>query len=253
MRKKNYNRIAVGFALLVVLVIALLLSNSLRRTSHIVLPNTDSSSGASSGGDVENSLERIEVTPETVRAAVATLKRPESYLRTVTVKYYWSGGSGSFDTTVAVSGDYTRADSVLTGGRVRHMLTDGKTTWIWYDSDRTAYSGPAGEITADEEEHIPTYEDVLDLKTEEIAAADYRVYSGQNCIYVETEPDPDGYVLRYWISVEGLDSMGLLVGAEQLKDGQTVYRMTAQTVEGTGPTTKNFTLPDGTVLREVGS
>ena len=136
---------------------------------------------------------------------------------------------------------------------ITYMLTDGKTTWIWYDSDRTAYSGPAGEITADEEQHIPTYEDVLDLKPNAIAAADYRVYSGQNCIYVETEPDPDGYVLRYWISVEGMDSMGLLVGAEQLKDGQTVYRMTAQTVEGSGPTTKNFTLPDGTVLREIGT
>lgn len=60
-----------------------------------------------------------------------------------------------------------------------------------------------------------TYEDILALPPERIAAADYRALEGVNCIYVETEPDEAGYVERYWVSV----SSGLLAAAERECDG----------------------------------
>ena len=127
-----------------------------------------------------------------------------------------------------------------------HAITDGETTYIWYDSEREVYTAPAGGISADNEQTIPTYEEILDLPADSIAAADYRTISGVNCIYLETAADEDGYVLRYWVSVD----TGLLTVSERLLDGEPVYRMAALALDQTPPTTADFTLPDGTVLTE---
>ena len=67
------------------------------------------------------------------------------------------------------------------------------------------------------------------------------------CIYVETVTDDQGHVARYWVD----DDSGLLAKAEQLKDGQVVYRMTATALERPAPSDSSFTLPDGTVLHTV--
>ena len=49
------------------------------------------------------------------------------------------------------------------------------------------------------------------------------------------------------------DDSGLLVQAELLQDGQAVYRMTSAALERPAPSDASFTLPDGTVLHEVGA
>ena len=104
----------------------------------------------------------------------------------------------------------------------------------------------ASALTQDAEQGILTYEDILALPPERIAAADYRALEGVNCIYVETEPDEAGYVERYWVSV----SSGLLAAAERECDGAVVYRMAALTVSYDGVDAEDFTLPNGTVLYE---
>ena len=80
--------------ILVVLVVLLMLMSNLRRSSRVVLPDTSTSAGDSaeqtSGG---SAIQVVEVTPETVQAAIATLHRPEAYSRSVTVEYLWNGGS----------------------------------------------------------------------------------------------------------------------------------------------------------------
>ena len=101
-------------------------------------------------------------------------------------------------------------------------------------------------LTQDAEQGILTYEDILALPPERIAAADYRALEGVNCIYVETEPDDAGYVERYWVSV----SSGLLAAAERECDDAVVYRMAALTVSYDGVDAEDFTLPNGTVLYE---
>ena len=246
MEKRKMNRVAIGFIILVVMVLVLMFSNSLRRSSRITLPAENSTSGqtdpdASAG---EDALTVIAVTPETVQTAIATLERPEQYSRVIRVEQFWSGGSGSFETTVTVSGRWTRTDRVLSGSQTRHTITDGETTYIWYGAESAVFSAPAGEITADDEQSIPTYETILDLPMETIAAADYRSTSGINCIYVETAEDDLGYVQRYWVSVD----TGLLVASERLQDGETIYRMASLTADLSTPSTDRFILPDGTVL-----
>lgn len=244
MDKRWRSQITVAFLAVTVLVIAVMLSGTLHRTSHITLPSSEQAPGqAAVAGDA---LTVVEVTPETVQTAIATLIRPQEYRRTVTVEQLWSGGSGTYETAAAVSGGWTRMDRTLAGGRVRHVLTDGEITYIWYDTETDVYTAPAGEISADNEQTIPTYEDILDLPGEVITAADYRTISGVNCIYVETAEDPGGYVLRYWVSVD----TGLLTVSERLLDGEPVYRMAALALDQNLPTAADFTLPDGTVVLE---
>ena len=97
------------------------------------------------------------------------------------------------------------------------------------------------------QQRIPTYEDILKLPVRSIAEADYQDLSGIPCIYVETVPDQDGYVQRYWVSVE----TGLLTAAERLLDGTPVYQMASLALDETLPATADFTLPDGWVLLKL--
>ncbi|MEG1684242.1 MAG: hypothetical protein RR295_10440 [Oscillospiraceae bacterium] len=248
MEQRKMTKILIGFGVLIVLVIFLLMQNGLRRSAHIVLPETRQGSGDTeerpAGGET---IVRVEVRPDTVQSAIATLQRPDSYCRTLTVENIWSGGSATTDIRVSVDGGYTRTDGIAPGGQTRHAITDGETTWIWYDNAKTYYTGAAGDISSDDEQHIPGYEDILQLETQQLAVADYRSLSNLPCIYVETAPDATGYALRYWVSVEN----GLLAAAEQLVDGEAIYRMASLALDAVEPTTENFTLPDGTVLHEV--
>ncbi|MCI2058206.1 MAG: hypothetical protein LKJ80_03255 [Oscillibacter sp.] len=247
MDKRKLSGSTIGFAVVILLVLALLMANSLHRSSHIVLPDVAAGSAAA-GSEPQTQPDaavKIEITPQTVQTAVATLERPEKYLRTLSVQTIWSGGNSSVQVRTAVSGSLTRTDLHQTNGHIRHVLTDGTATYIWYDSSAAVYSGKAGDISADQEQHIPTYEDVLGLDSKEITQADYRAFSEENCIYVETAPDAGGYAMRYWISV----ASGLLIGAEKLENGTAVYRMAAQPVSETLPDAADFTLPDGTVLQ----
>lgn len=237
---------AAGFAALILLVVAILLSNGLRRSSRIVLPDmtqqADGSAAPAEGGG--NTVAPVTVTPKTVQLAIESLHRPERYRRTITAERLWDGGSGTTRVTVSVDGGWTRTDSTPEGQQTRHTLTDGTSTYIWYGGQSRAYRCAAGAFSADEEQGIPTYEDVLALPVSQIETADYRSLSGVNCIYVETGEDENGYVMRYWISVDS----GLLAAAEWLENGATIYRMAAPGLDAAGPTTADFTLPDGTVL-----
>lgn len=245
-RRGSRNSIAGAFLVLIVLMVVLVTANGLRRTSHITLPSPSASlSPADSSGEAAvDAVIRVEVTPETVQAAVETLHRPEAYIRMMTVERFWSGGSGTVRVTVIVRGNLTRVDTAEVDGHIRHTITDGETTYIWYDNDRSLYTGVAGDISADQEQSIPTYEDILTLDANQITVADYRQFSDEDCIYVETGEDQYGYALRYWVSVDS----GLLIGAEKLQSGERIYQMTAQPVSDVQPTQADFTLPDGTTL-----
>lgn len=246
MDKRKLNRITVGFVALMVLVIVLMLVNGLRRTAHITLPQeTDvSDTTPEDGSSNESALALVEIRPDTVQAAIATLERPTQYRRTFRVMQFWSGGSGENEVSVAVNGPWTRTDRTQADGRVRHSLTDGEVTYIWYDNERQYATLAAGAITADQEQMIPTYEDVLDLEVDQIALADYRMASDMKCIYVETAESPEGYVSRFWVNVD----TGLLVAAERLQSDETIYRMGELSMTADPEFTDDFTLPDGTVV-----
>ena len=139
MEKRKLNRITAGFIVLVVMVLILMFSNSLRRSSHITLPEEGSSPGQTedtnaSGGDA---LTVIAVTPETVQTAIETLTRPRQYSRVIRVEQLWDGGSGSFETTVTVSGlDTDRPLPVGRTGSPHHHRRGDHLYLVWQREQR---------------------------------------------------------------------------------------------------------------------
>ena len=76
--KRTQKLVTWGIVILVVLVVLLMLVSNLRRSSRVVLPDTNTS--AEGGGDLPaegGALTVVEVTPETVQAAIETLHRPD--------------------------------------------------------------------------------------------------------------------------------------------------------------------------------
>lgn len=237
---KNNMSAFVSITVLTLLIVILLGANSIRRTAHIHLPDENASQETESGESDGSAINQLSVTPETVQQVIATLERPAGYTRTVTVEQIWSGGSGTQISSVNSLWGWTRTDTQLADGTLRHSITNGETTHIWYGSEKVVYTGAAGEFSADTEQGIPTYEDVLAVPVEQIRKAGYRSYSDTECIYVETELS-GGSLLCYWVSV----SDGLLTSAEKYEGETLVYRMTATAVGG-APLEEQFVLPDGT-------
>ena len=232
--------LAMGLLCAVTLSLSLGARLIFRRTAHITLPDSIGLTGT--GGDNGGAAVPLDVTPDTVQAVIATLSRPTRYRRTATVRRTWSGGERDTPLVVTVSGRWTRVDRALPDGTTRHAVTDGVTTYLWYGDGGTVITVPAGSVSADNEQLIPTYEDVLRLPRARIASADYhRIESGIDCIYVETTQE-DSRKERYWIGV----STGLLVAAEMLLDENSIYWMEA--AEPEEPPPDAFTLPDGMAL-----
>lgn len=248
MDKRKLNGITWAVLALTLVIVAMMLAGNLSRTAHITLPSSDPPKDASAGADGSSgsALTVVEITPETVQAAIASLSRPESYGRNITIEYFWEGGSGKHELQTIVRGSWTRIDRTLPDGRVRVSVTNGQETYIWYgyDSGAEVFTVPAGGISADDEQSIPTYEDILELPTEDIVLADYRLLEGLSCICVETAADSEGYFLRYWVSVDS----GLLVQAENLQGETVVYRMTSLYVDQAEYDASRFNLPNGTPL-----
>ena len=248
MDRRNLKWITWIFVGATILVVALVLGSTLRRTSHVTLPQAEIGSGqvTQQPGTLGDGLAVVEITPQTVQTAIETLSRPESYRRAVTIEQFWDGGSAAYESTITAYNGWSRIDRSMPDGRIRHTIIGSESVYVWYNHEDHVYTATGSVVSADHEQTIPTYEDVLELPVEMIAVSDYRKISDENCIYVETCPDEAGYITRYWISVD----TGLLTVAEKLVEEQPVYRMAALTVDLIPLNPADFTLPDGTVLIE---
>lgn len=188
----------------------------------------------------------VEVTPDTVQSVIRTLDRYSSYRRMVTAEYL-SGGEtiGVLTAVVEVDGGWTRCDVMEQGGRAEHTIVGNDMRWLWYDESQDYAELPAGKEAPDLAQRLPTYENVLALDQDDITAAGYELRGDLPCVYVEVFQSELQYRERYWVSVES----GLLVAAETIKEGETVYRMNSYQVESPlSDARDSFTLPDGTVL-----
>ena len=246
------NKMVLALLITVVILVAVFSSFGLNLfsggTPEVVLP-TISPSGA---GDPVQSGEPggsgdlvVEVTPQNVQSVVATLARPESYYREVTLETFWGeSASAAVTAQVWVDKGYTRIDTALSTGMVEHTIIGDGRRYRWYDNEREWFETDAGEKDADLMQRIPTYEDILALDPAAITAAGYGEKGDLDCVYVEVADEELGYLERYWVSVE----RGLLVAAETLKGERTVMRVSAYSVEIPVRSGNVFTLPDGTVL-----
>lgn len=243
MRGQKLSPFGLAVAVLVLLVVAFVVRGSFLQTAHIELPPEEDASAPDDTQGIESvQLDRVEVTPVTVQAVIAALARPENYSRTVFIERYWNGGSTASTAQVQVLGAYSRCD-LSEGSEIRHTVTNGVETAVWYDEETTVYRA-ASLLSADAEQGIPTYEDALLLGIEQIAAADYRMLDTLPCIYIETVADEAGYAEQWYISVDS----GLLAAVEKRCGEDVVYRMKSLEVTLATVTEDAFDLPDGTRL-----
>ena len=218
------------------------------KTPEVILPSGSAGEADPPGAvSQEYSYQRVEVTTQTVQGVVATLARPSSYFRTLTVETFWAGGSSSTQVQVWADGGWLHSVQTLPSGAVRHDLTDGDTLYYWYDGAQQYQTAPADERSSDLAQRIPTYETVLELDPEDILSAGYETRGELPCVFVEVKGARQ--LRRFWISVEN----GLLVSAETEEEGQLIYRMTAYSpVQTPCPADGSFALPDGEVLHRLG-
>lgn len=247
-RNRNILVVLIGIVITVAMLSSFGLGLFAPDTAKIQLPTPAASQ--SQEPVEEEEYVRVEITTETVQYVVEhTLTRPESYGRNVTIEDFWGEGqSGVTHATVWVDDGWTHTTATLPGGTVRHSIVGDDQFWLWYEGNSRVLTGAADEDSADlEGQRIPTYEDVLKLKQSDIADAGYEDKEGVSCIFVETVPDSQGYVERYWISTDS----GLLSCAETRLEGQLIYRMSAFSVDRPVPENASFVLPDGTVLHDL--
>ena len=181
----------------------------------------------------------IAVTPDTVQTVIATLRRIESYSRTLDVRDFWSGGSRSRTLAVWCRGESLRLRIDGAGEAQENLLLKDGEVWIWYSDSDALYHGAALPDDADRWQSLLTYERVLDAPAEDILDAGYMDFSGVSCIFVRWRSGALGYVSECYIDPD----TGLLIG-ERCYDGETlIYSMDSSVPDVTTPDESVFTLP----------
>ena len=188
-----------------------------------------------------SAAEVIAVTPETVQTVIGTLRRVDSYSRTLTVRDFWSGGSRSRAIAVWCRGDSLRLRISDGINAEQELLIRGADQWLWFSDSDAVYHGAALPDDADQWQTMLTYERVLDAPMEDILDARYTDLSGTDCIYVRWRAGSLGYVSECYID----PGTGLLMG-ERCYDGEKlIYSMDSSVPDITTPGESVFVLPDG--------
>lgn len=245
LKKKKIAYVSLALCALFLLFVFLLSRGRPQSEGSIVLPQMPADSESAGEESSQARVNVISIHPGTVQAAISTLSRPTSYRRTQTVETFWSGGSGSSVSQVAVSGDTTRVETALADGGTCHILMVGDTAAMWYDDEETWTTFSARSFSPDAAQRMLTYEAVLALSVADIQLAEYRDLDGVYCICVATHPDAEGYADTYWISVDS----GLLYRAERTHGEDLIYRFSASEPEAEPPEADRFLLPDGSSLQ----
>ena len=245
MKKRGaYFYILIVLALMAVGALALLLALGRQMSTPAVVLPTPPPADASAPVAPENAPDAqvIAVTPDTVQTVIATLRRIESYSRTLDVRDFWSGGSRSRTLAVWRRGDSLRLQIGGSEDRVLEnlLLRDGE-VWIWYSDSDAVYHGAALPDDFDRWQSLLTYERLLSAPAEDILDAGYTEFSGLSCIFVRWRTGTLGYVSECYIDPD----TGLLVG-ERCYDGQTlIYSMDSSVPDVTTPDERMFALPVG--------
>ena len=213
------------------------------RAPEVVLPDVNQEAVSTEGRD----FLPVEVRPDTVQSVIVSLSRPESYYRQLTVRLFCAGGRSPDPLQIWADGGYVRT-ATTTGGSTQYRLVGEGKLSLWDVGDRAWQEVDAGDDTADLAQRIPTYEDVLELDTEQISAASYEEKNEAYCIFVEVKRSQD-VLDRYWIDTD----TGLLCAAETYEEDTKVYEMTETQLRAPLEDGIVFSLPDGTILHESSS
>lgn len=208
--------------------------------SHVIsMPSPAVESG---GNTNNNSINRVEVNAETVKAVLGTLARPESFSHTYTIKSYWDGGESESTLNYWQNVNNIRL-RISQDNTVKNILILGNDLYVWYDDSFGVLKSKLSESSVSKEvdrfSRLVTYEEIMDISQENILDAYYIVHSGQPCIYVEYKSGELNYVNHIYISVD----KGLLVSSETFDVDKPTYSMLSAPVELSPPSDDTFDIP----------
>ena len=241
MNSKRLLLISTAAIAVIITVIALIIiiSGGSGRDHGVKLPEERDSAADAQPEEEPAGLVRVELTTDTVKAVVATLRRPAEYSRELSVTTFWHGGSSQYRVESFVSEEASRIN-LYSEFDAKSVLLIGGTTYIWYDGEPPVYSGST--VTAEDEfQMLVTYEELLSIPDGDIREAGYDSYNGTNCIFAEYVSGQLGYVTRCYISAD----TGLAVGAEKFDGDTLVYSMTEVSCTVGAADRSVFLLPDG--------
>ena len=226
----------------VLLAVVLLIGGGGNDTPQVILPSPVAVATATPQPETDDATEDNGVSVSTVQAVIAAMERKDTYMRSLSIFDYWSGGSTQRLVSVWVEGDKMRLLISLSDGDQKNILMrDGK-MWIWYDDTSSVYESTRGTESGmtDELQGIITYEDILELDTENILDAGYEEYLGEPCVYAEYTDGALGYVTKAYISVQS----GLLTGASIYDGDQLIYSMESVAYEEEISSRDVFDIPE---------
>ena len=235
-----YILILLALAAVAALVL-LLLPGRQSATAEVHLPTpTPAESAAPSAPQSDAGDRVIAVDTATVQTALATLRRSDSYSRSLTVQDYWSGGGRVRTIQVWARGDNLRLAVTTEGDRApaqENVLIRGDEKWIWYADSERVYRGPVIAGDDDAYQTSLTYEALLEADPADILDADYRPYEDVESIYVQWRSG--SYVSECFID----PATGLLM-AERRYDGDIlIYTMDSSIPDLTTPDESVFAIP----------
>ena len=179
-------------------------------TADVNFPEAVITDGSGTGGGGSNpgsELTFARISPETVQTAIKTIKRPESYSRSLEIESFWEGGEEKFTVMVWSRRKQRLKISAENWSQAKNILINEDSLYLWYG--RTAQTIKSLSVTEfcqatayDAFQMIPTYEDVLELDVSEIISADYVEQDGGWRIKVTAEDRIMGYTEIYFISIE---------------------------------------------------
>lgn len=236
--------ILILLALLAVAVLVyLLFPGRQSSTPAVTLPTPPpAESAAPSAPEQAEGTQRIAVSPDTVQTVIATLRRSDSYSRSLSVEDLWSGGSRMRTVRVWARGDNLRLGITDDGNPdlpQQNVLVKGGEKWIWYADSSRVYRGPLLPGDADAYQSILTYEALLRADISDILDADYRTFGERNCIYVQWRTGGEGYVSECYID----PGSGLLMGERRYDGDILIYAMDSSIPDLTTPDESVFAEP----------
>ena len=196
-----------------------------------------------SGGNIDSdSINRVEITPQTVKTVLGTLARADSFSRTYTIKTFWNGGESESTLNYWQKGDSIRL-SVSQNGTTQNILVLGNELYVWYDGASGVFRSKLSESSVSREvdrfSSLVTYEEIMNTPQEDIIEASYVEQSGKPCILVKYKSGELNYVNQVCISIDS----GLLVFAKKYDGDNQISSMESVSTELSTPSDDLFKLP----------
>lgn len=190
----------------------------------------------------------ITITRENVQDVIAALSRPSEYFYETQSELIYTGGTKQYLRRKWERSGWSRIDIMNSVNSVEtRLIYGGGSVFIWRPGDYDYYRTKSGDFTADTSQMIMVYEDILAVPKSAVLNAQYTMYEGTPCIYVEISNESLNYRERYWVSTEN----GLLVFGQTLSNNIVFYNVKALEVIVEPQPETLFYLPGGQLAMDL--